>query len=313
MQRFSANGAFVAYFHFCDIDERFGLNIARDVHAFHVVQRFVCAGNHIVRAFQRLIENDDSVFQVKPDWPDISRDEPRFFVGFPRDDVFHNRFFEFGFVDFQIAPDKRDDNRLFALHGVNDRLYRLIRLNFQKLRNFRDVFGVAGENFFLFRVRAEIDLGTYARRDFHIRLVSALVAKHERVFADFCQQHKLVSDTAAHHTAVRLDRDEFFQPDTAEYVVVCVVFLVIMLFKVLLSHMERVRVFHREFPDADKSAAATRLVTKLRLNLINHERKLIIARNGVFCKVYRRFFVRHSEKHIFAASVLKPHHLAADA
>ena len=119
-------------------------------------------------------------------------------------------------------------------------------------------------------------------------------------------------NVAAHHAAVRLDGYELFKADSAENVVVGFEAFVVVVLKIFLSHVEAVGILHGEFSDSDKSAAATRLVAELGLNLINHKRQLRIAGNGVFHEMHGRFFVSHAEQHILAASVLEANHFAAD-
>ena len=77
--------------------------------------------------------------------------------------------------------------------------------------------------------------------------------------------------------------------------------------------MEGISVLHGELAHADQSAAGTRLVAVLRLDLVDHKRKIGIRFRDIPRKVYGGLFMRHTENHFRAVAIGKPSHLAPDA
>ena len=180
------------------------------------------------------------------------------------------------------------------------------------MAKFVDGFGIPCENFFKWFFFLFFVWRFSARSHFHIRLITALIAKHKPIFATVGDKHKLVSNLSAHNTAVGLHRDEVFKPDAPIYSHICVIHLFVIRIQIFLRSVERVGVLHQKLPNANKPTARTRLVTVFGLNLVYHTRQFVVAFNGVHHHMHRRLFVRHSKKHIVPVPVFKAQKFVLD-
>ena len=286
------------------------LEIAVGAYSCIVIFGLVRAAYHIVRALYRLIVHDRKLIR-KTYRADIAADDILAYSAVVSDYVLAESLFELRFVDFEVASYERDDQLvLLSLDSVNDRLYRLV---FGYVKTLADLFyRLVLARIYLFELRGSVVvLVQYRGSDFHICAVIAFIAEHDAVFARFCYQHELVSDTAAHHACIRLYVHEILKTYPSENAVIRVEHSVIVFFKLFRVVMERVRVFHREFSDPYKSAAGACLIAVLCLDLVYHHRQLLIAGYGMIYKMHRRFFVSHAEEHIVIVPVLETHHLRA--
>ena len=106
---------------------------------------------------------------------------------------------------------------------------------------------------------------------FHVSLVTAFRADQQGILARLCQQHVFMGHLAPHHAGIGTDRDDLGQPDPGENAVIRRRDFRILPFQIRLGGMERIRILHGELAHADQSAAGTRFVTELRLDLIDQE------------------------------------------
>ena len=220
---------------------------------------------------------------------------------------------ELRFVYVKIAADK--DNNIFVRRVllIYNSLAGLFKRGVEELADVLD--GVNIRRVFFLKLFEHIVSFIFdnALRCFHVCAVVALGADGYRILADGGQKHIFVGDAATHHAGVGLDRYDLGDACASKYAVICVVALLIVLFKIFLRGVERISVLHREFTNADKSAARASLVAELRLNLIYHERILGVAVGVVAHELNRRFLVSHAEHHARIVAVGEAKKLAADA
>ena len=76
--------------------------------------------------------------------------------------------------------------------------------------------------------------------------------------------------------------------------------------------MEGIGVFHDEFADADEPRAWARFVTIVRLDLIEHRRKLLVGRQFRASHLHDGLFMRHAEDHVLSVAVRETEKLLAD-
>ena len=69
--------------------------------------------------------------------------------------------------------------------------------------------------------------------------------------------------------------------------------------------METVSVLHQEFTDANQTTASTCFVAILGLELVEHERELLIARNDIAHEIRHGLFVGHRKDHVVVVAILK--------
>ena len=309
----SANGALFAGFNLSDIIAFGNAKVPAFGNVFQMVFGFVGSRNHVYGTLNRIIVNDHDILAAKSHRTDIACNQ-LVRIQVRRHDIRFYNLFQFGFVDFQIASDKRDYRSFgVAANVVTNRLYRLFGGDVAKIFcYFADLLCRAGKDFF-HRQRLFL-FGVVQDRsgDFHICGKSALRANDYGVFAYRSQQHELVRDTAAHHARIGFDGDKVFHAYAFENSFVSMIRPFIICFQILFRHMERVSVLHRKFPDSDQAAARTTFVAEFGLDLVNHKRQLLIGVYGVTSKLNGCLFVSHSQHHIAPEPVLEPHHFVAD-
>ena len=214
-------------------------------------------------------------------------------------------------VHLEIAADEHDHDAVVGFLLIGHGLQKSAHVLVQELRHFLDGLHLGrrdlGERLLLAGHGLVLAVGV-----FHVCAVVAVRANHQIVLADGRAQHELVRHLAAHHAAVGLDRDNLRHAAAREDALVRLVAAGIVRFEVFLAGVEGVRVLHREFAHADQTAAGAGLVAELGLNLIDHERILLIALRGAAGKLNGGFLVRHAQNHVVVASVVEAHHFAGD-
>ena len=147
---------------------------------------------------------------------------------------------------------------------------------------------------------------------FHVGPVIALLTENDGVLAGRCQKHIFMGDAAAHHTGIRFDGHDFGDAGPLENTVVGIVALLIVILQVLLAGMEGIGVLHGKFTDTDHAGAGPCLVTEFPLDLVDHERILLIRGSILSDKLYRCFFVGHAKDMFGPVPVFKTDQFPAD-
>ena len=147
---------------------------------------------------------------------------------------------------------------------------------------------------------------------FHIGTIIAWIAYHKFILAYICNKHEFMCNTSAHHTWIGLHWNYLRYSCTGKYSFISLMTLSIIFFKVFLSKMEGICVFHGKLSYSDKTASWTGFITEFRLYLIHHERIIHIRFRCMSCKMYNGFFMCHSQNHVNTASVFKPQQFRAD-
>ncbi len=105
-----------------------------------------------------------------------------------------------------------------------------------------------------------------------------MTTQNQRVFADGREVHVFVREAAAHHAHVRTDRNGGHAA-AVEDVEIGLIMRAILLVQTRVVHVQRIRIFHREFAHADEARARARIVAELGLDVIHQLRQLAIRSN----------------------------------
>ena len=146
-----------------------------------------------------------------------------------------------------------------------------------------------------------------AARDLEVGGVVAVLTGDERVLA--CARRRQVVDrlAAAHHPRLGLHRDGL-DPAALEDPVVRALVLLEAHLEAGLVAVERVGVLHDELPHPQQPTPGTRLVTALRLEVVERLRQVAVRAELREVKRHR-LLVRHREDEVAAAAVLQPEEL----
>ena len=147
----------------------------------------------------------------------------------------------------------------------------------------------------------------HAARDLEIGGVVAVLAGDERVLAGARRRQVVDRLAAAHHPRLGLHRDRL-DPAALEDPVVRALVLLEAHLEAGLVAVERVGVLHDELPHPQQPAPGARLVTALRLEVVERLRQVAVG--AELREVERhRLLVRHREDEVAAAAVLQPEEL----
>ena len=142
------------------------------------------------------------------------------------------------------------------------------------------------------------------RDGFHVRRESALRAAHESVLTDRCRREELLARGAAHRAGHRRD-DHVRQAQSVEGGDVGVAVPAIGVFEAGIVDVERVRVLHHELAAAQNPRARAGFIAVLGLNLVDHQRKVLIGGVLPLDHLGEQFLVRGPEQVVRSATVLQ--------
>ena len=115
----------------------------------------------------------------------------------------------------------------------------------------------------------------FHRRLFHIGGILAILADDNGIFAGFGKNHELMGETAADRPRVGLHGPEF-ETAAGEYPLIGLIHLHVGNLRRLVAHIERIGIFHDEFPAAHEAESRPDLVAELGLDLIEIDRQIPI-------------------------------------
>ena len=121
---------------------------------------------------------------------------------------------------------------------------------------------------------------------------------------------ELVGLAAAHRARVRLHR-QIAESAAIENPPIGRVMLLVTCVEPLGVDIKRIRVFHREAPDAHQAGFRPRLVAELRLNLIPDLRQLFVTAQLAPRNRGHHLFLGHAEAQVPSGPVLEPEHVVA--
>ena len=149
-------------------------------------------------------------------------------------------------------------------------------------------------------------------RDFAVRAVRMVGVRDDRILAAIADRHEFVRHLAAHHAGVRLDRQHVLHAEPAEDPHISFVAADIVFLKIRLVGVEAVGVLHREFADPDQPGARTRLVAVFGLDLVKHDRQLLVTVDLGADKMGDALFMGHRKQHRLVVAVLETQQLRTD-
>ena len=265
-----------------------------------------------------MVHHQDHFALIQSDGGSVSRngtDSTDLIIRCELDLVQSQQIFQFTFIHFKVAADQHEDQLLSFGIGVEHSLTGLIRFHAEEVCHFFN--GLLSGRCHLFHgqfigcVLFKLETGD---RHFPVRLVTFAVRGEENaVFAAVSQRHKLVGDTAAHHTGVGEDGHHIFQTDTTIDLFVCGVRAFVIFIQRFLTGMEAVSVLHSKLADTDQTGSGTGFVTILGLDLIDHNRQLFVAVDFGTDQLHHGFFVRHTEEHCLIVAVFETEQFFAHA
>ena len=137
-----------------------------------------------------------------------------------------------------------------------------------------------------------------------VRRVVAGGAAHEGVLADLGRREELLAGRAAHRPGHGRHDDEL-EAEPVEGRDVRVAVALVRALQAGVVDVERVRVLHDELASAQDAGAGSRLVAELRLDLVDHERQVLVG--GVLALDQQRehLLVRRAEEVVRALAVLE--------
>ena len=134
--------------------------------------------------------------------------------------------------------------------------------------------------------------------------------QYDRVLACVCDQYEFTGVLAADSAAVRLNLDGF-QTAAAEYVAICLRHSIIGNVESALIDIEAISVLHVELAHTNQTAAWSRLIAELRLNLVDDEREVAVAVDVRLDHVGQKLFVRGREHKRALSAIVQPEEFAA--
>jgi hypothetical protein len=141
-----------------------------------------------------------------------------------------------------------------------------------------------------------------------VRRVVAGVTRDDRVLAGFGEHLELVRARTADRAGVGLDRAEV-EAAAEEDASVRAEHALVRFARLLLGHVEGVRVFHDELAAAHEAGARAHLVAELRLDLIEVERQRAVARDVAPDHVDDDLLVGRPDEEVGALAVLEAQEL----
>ena len=249
----AAHRANAALGRFCHTHVFHIADVARKIQPFVVVVFLVCTVNQRADAAKRLVIYHRHVFR-QVFGADKAGVKPHFLGHGRRVNLAAHHVAQFGLVDFQVAADKDNHQCVVRVFLIQHRLAGCFCRRVQEVADFLDRFLMRGLHQ-LQRLRRGLLVLHNAVGNFHIGAVTALRAEHDGVLSDVGQQHKLMRNSAAHHSGVGFHRHHFRHAATGENALIGVIADVIIPFQVFLRGVEGVSVFHREFAGTDQPPA----------------------------------------------------------
>ncbi len=149
-------------------------------------------------------------------------------------------------------------------------------------------------------------------RDLPVGGVAATVAEENRVLADGREVHELVGQAAAHDADVCAHGDGG-QPAAGENSEVGPVERPVLAVQTFLVLIQAVGVLHRELPGTDQASPRPRVVPKLRLQLVDEPRQLLVRVHLSGDQPSDYLLVGHRQHHRPIPSVPQPDELGPDA
>ena len=181
---------------------------------------------------------------------------------------------EFRLINLPIAPDEDPDDTSIA--RIDHRLDKFIGRDAEISRHVIYFFHPRSRNGFeLTFLLACIPLHDSHLGAFQICRVVTCVAGNNNVFAGVGKDHELVGETPADLARVSLD-DTKAETATPEDIHVGFIHVFVAFLRSCLFNVETVSVFHGKFPPAHDAEPGPDFITKLGLNLVENEGKLLV-------------------------------------
>ena len=144
------------------------------------------------------------------------------------------------------------------------------------------------------RARHQLDIGGKA----------VLGAECNRILAGFREHLELVRSTAANRAGIRLHHPKV-EPGPLEHLRVRGVHPLVTRLVLVLAEVEGIGVLHDELTGAHHPEARANLIAKLGLDLVEVDRKLLVAANFATCDVGDDLFVGRSDAELAFVAVFE--------
>ena len=208
-----------------------------------------------------------------------------------------------------VAADE-DEHELVRVRLVGDGFDRLVRRNVEEVAEALNRVRAGRRDFFkrlcrFVRCRFRLQL-----RFFIARRVLALRAIRDVRLAGVSEHGEFVRVAAADRAAVGLDRTER-QAHARVDLAVRIIHFLVRDHHAVRVFVERVQVFHDKLAAAHEAEARTALVAELVLDLVEHDRQLLVAVELVAHEVGNHLLMRRAEAEVAAMTVFDAHHLGA--
>ena len=148
-----------------------------------------------------------------------------------------------------------------------------------------------------------LSLGDGSRHGLGVGSV-ATRGRHEGILADRRGVQELLGARATHRTAHRRD-DDVAQAQTLEDALVGVTLGLVGSVQALIVDVEGVGILHDELAAADQTGARASLVTVLRLNLVQRDRKVLVRGVHILHQQGEHFLVRGGQQVVAALTVVE--------
>ena len=139
----------------------------------------------------------------------------------------------------------------------------------------------------------------------------ARVADDEGVLTEVVDDHELMGPGAAHDPDVGADHDRI-ETEPLEDPLVGDAVLVVAHVEPGVVEIAGIGVLHDEFANPDEAATGARLVSELRLEVVDDHRQLAVALDDVAEKDGDDLLVGHRQDHVALAAILEPDQLRPD-
>ena len=212
-------------------------------------------------------------------------------------------------VELVVARDDRDNG---VARSVDDgqRLTRAVLGEAEELGHRGDRAHAGRVDLLQGTIAGNLGNGDLSGSGLVVRSVAASVAVHERRLAGIGECHELDGGVAANLAGIRHNRQGLEAAALAD-VRVRLLHVVVGLLQGLLRGIEGIAVLHDELAAAHEAEARAHLVAELVLNLIQVNRKLLIALELVLDEVGHGLLVRGTEDELALVSIGDAHELGA--
>ncbi len=256
--------------------------ISLEIDTHKVVILLICTTDQMPGVFKHRIKYDFHAFR-QIERPHISRYQPRlleFLFGKIDQFVGTDGIAGFDLLQCFTASHREEDDFAFSL--VVDRplrygLDQIIGIDFEKFAQRFDRRRIGGVKLRIDRfggLGIALFVSAYCRLD--IGTIVTRFTDNDRILSAVRQDHKLFAATASDRTTVGFDYTEL-QPQPRKDLFVGLFHMMKFTPHILFICVKTIAIFHQKFTSAHQAESGSDLITELQIDLIEVDRKLLVA------------------------------------